>query len=229
MIMRLFDGAGCASSSLLSLRSSPGATILELFDAHSIHSGGGGDLKASGEGESGNVCRSTLKSNEKRRVYNSLKGKDVQSMLREEGICVYQIDDLHDEDIDHLPSKRCYMVSPTMHTSSPSSPHSATPFWIYSLCNISEIAWKEQRERERKGGRSALEAASCAMDIHSRWMGIERSRSHSRTIIGRRANGSKRARQAEGGSGGGYERGRGTSPCKSHHRSNTACILNVTW
>ena len=91
-----------------------------------------------------------------------------------------------------------------------------------------EIPWKEQRERERKGGRSALEATSCAMDIHSRWMGIERSRSHSRTIIGRRANGSKRARQAEG-SGGGSERGRGMSPCKSHHRSNTACILNVTW
>ncbi|KYQ49837.1 hypothetical protein ALC60_11012 [Trachymyrmex zeteki] len=40
MIMRLFDGVGCASSGLLSLRSSPGATILELFDAHSIHTYG---------------------------------------------------------------------------------------------------------------------------------------------------------------------------------------------
>ncbi|KYN23044.1 hypothetical protein ALC57_04828 [Trachymyrmex cornetzi] len=40
MIMRLFDGVGCASSGLLSLRSPPGATILELFDAHSIHTYG---------------------------------------------------------------------------------------------------------------------------------------------------------------------------------------------
>ncbi|EGI62495.1 hypothetical protein G5I_09175 [Acromyrmex echinatior] len=39
MIMRLFD-VGCASSGLLSLRSPPGATILELFDAHSIHTYG---------------------------------------------------------------------------------------------------------------------------------------------------------------------------------------------
>lgn len=66
-----------------------------------------------------------------------------------------------------------------------------------------EISWKEQRERER-GGRgggqtSVLEAAWYAMDIHLLWMGTERSRSHSRTIIGRRANGSKRARQAESG------------------------------
>lgn len=53
------------------------------------------------------------------------------------------------------------------------------------------------KSKEGEEGRSALEAASCAMDIHSRWMGIERSRSHSRTIIGRRANGSKRARQPE--------------------------------
>lgn len=29
-----------------------------------------------------------------------------EMMLQEEDIRVYQIDDLHDEDIDHLPSKR---------------------------------------------------------------------------------------------------------------------------
>lgn len=55
---------------------------------------------------------------------------------------------------------------------------------------------ERKRERERQGG-SVLEAVRCAMDIHL--LGTERSRSHSRTIIERRANGSKRARQAEGG------------------------------
>lgn len=36
--MRLFDGVGCTSRrGLLSLWSSPGATILELFDARSTH------------------------------------------------------------------------------------------------------------------------------------------------------------------------------------------------
>lgn len=37
MIMRLFDGVGCARPSLLSRRSPPEATILELFGARSIH------------------------------------------------------------------------------------------------------------------------------------------------------------------------------------------------
>jgi len=69
-------------------------------------------------------------------------------MLREEGIRVYQIDDLHDEDIDHLPSKRCYMVLLTVYMSSPSSPHSPTPFWIYSLCDISSSVYSRLKDTD---------------------------------------------------------------------------------